>query len=73
MIILAFYQLIGMDALATLDDPTLPPVEKIVLISPAIGGSRLAALFVWQARLGHWLGLPKLAWKNILPEYNPFK
>ena len=62
-----------MDALATLDDPTLPPVEKIVFISPAMGVSRLAVLFVWQARLGHWLGLPKLALNSILPEYNPFK
>jgi hypothetical protein len=47
MIISVFKQLIGMDALATLDDPTLPPVEKIVLISPAMGVSRLAVLFVW--------------------------
>ena len=60
-------------ALEMLDDPTLPPVEKMVLISPAMGVSRLAALSVWQARLGRWLGLPKLAWNSILPEYNPFK
>ena len=60
-------------ALATLDDPALPPVEKMVLISPAMGVTRLAAFSVWQARLGRWLGLPKLAWNSILPEYNPFK
>jgi hypothetical protein len=47
MIISVFNQLIGMDALATLDDPTLPPVEKIVLISPAMGVNRPAVLFVW--------------------------
>jgi alpha-beta hydrolase superfamily lysophospholipase len=60
-------------ALETLDDPTLPAVKKAVLISPAMGVSRLAALSVWQARLGRWLGLPKLAWNSIQPEYNPFK
>jgi hypothetical protein len=28
---------------------------------------------VWQERLGHVLGLGKLAWNSILPEYDPFK
>ena len=60
-------------ALASLDDPAMPTVEKLVLISPALGVTRLAALSVWQARLGRWLGLPKLAWNSILPEHNPFK
>lgn len=32
-----------------------------------------AALAVWQARLGHLLGLDKLAWNDILPKYEPFK
>jgi alpha-beta hydrolase superfamily lysophospholipase len=59
--------------LEMIDDPALPPVAKMVLISPAMGVSRLAALSVWQARLGRWLGLPKLAWNSISIEYNPFK
>ncbi len=59
--------------LASIDNTELPQVEKIVLISPAMGVIRLAVLSVWQARLGRWLGLPKLAWNSILPEYNPFK
>ena len=33
----------------------------------------VAGLAVWQARLGHLLGLEKLAWNAILPEYDPFK
>jgi hypothetical protein len=33
----------------------------------------LAALAAWQSRLGHLLGLKKLAWEAILPEYDPFK
>lgn len=60
-------------ALETLDEAILPQVERIVLISPAMGVTRLAALSIWQARIGKWLGLPKLSWNSILPEYNPFK
>jgi pimeloyl-ACP methyl ester carboxylesterase len=60
-------------ALAALNEPGLPPVDRLVLISPAIGVSSMAALAVWQARLGRLLGLEKLAWNEILPEYEPFK
>jgi alpha-beta hydrolase superfamily lysophospholipase len=60
-------------ALEGLQDSTLPSVDGLVLISPAIGVTSLAALAVWQARLGHLLGLPKLEWNAILPEYDPFK
>ena len=59
--------------LATLEDETLPRVDRLVLLSPAIGVSSVAVLAVWQARLGHLLGLEKLAWSDILPEYDPFK
>ncbi len=51
----------------------LPKVKKIVLVSPAIGVSRLAALSVWQARLGRWIGLEKVSWNSIQPEYNSYK
>jgi alpha-beta hydrolase superfamily lysophospholipase len=60
-------------ALAALADESLPPIERIVLLSPAIGVTSVAFLAVWQARLGHLLGLEKLAWNAILPEYDPFK
>lgn len=60
-------------ALAALEEPTLPRVQGLVLLSPAIGVTRLAALAVWQARLGHLLRLPKLEWSSILLEYDPFK
>ncbi|MEE4143733.1 MAG: alpha/beta fold hydrolase [Halieaceae bacterium] len=59
--------------LATLDDSALPGVAGVVLLSPEIGLSRVAALAVWQARLGHLLGLEKLAWNALLPEYDPYK
>ena len=45
----------------------------VVLISPAIGVTPLAALAVWQARIGDLLGMDKLAWEGIRPEYDPFK
>jgi len=51
----------------------LPGVNGLVLISPSIGVTSLAALAVWQARIGHLPGLGKLAWNSIGPEYDPFK
>jgi len=60
-------------ALECLEDDTLPKVEGIVLISPAIGVTPMAAFAVWQGRVGHWLGLEKLAWNSISSEYDPYK
>jgi len=60
-------------ALRTLDGTDLPPLAGLVLISPSIGVTGAAALAVWQARIGHLLGLDKLAWNSIGPEYDPFK
>ncbi|MFQ5643216.1 MAG: alpha/beta hydrolase [Thiogranum sp.] len=60
-------------ALSALEDPELPPVSGLVLFSPAIGVSPAAAFAVWQSRLGHLLGLQKLEWNSLLPEYDPFK
>ena len=60
-------------ALSVLADPALPVVSRLVLVSPAIGVSPAAAFAVWQARLGHLLGLRKLEWNSLLPEYDPFK
>ncbi len=60
-------------ALSALDDPTLPRIDRLVLLSPQIGVTPAAAMAIWQARLGRLLGLEKLAWNEILPEYDPFK
>ena len=60
-------------ALDTLVDSTLPPASGLVLLSPEIGVSSVAAFAVWQGRLGHFLGLDKLAWNGLLPEFDPFK
>jgi alpha-beta hydrolase superfamily lysophospholipase len=60
-------------ALSALDDTTLPRVAGVILLSPEIGVSPVAALAVWQGRLGHLLGLDKLAWNALIPEYDPYK
>jgi len=59
--------------LETLDDAAMPRISRLALISPEIGIARVGALAVWQARLGHLLGLEKLAWNDIALEYDPFK
>lgn len=60
-------------ALRSVREDSLPRIDGIVLVSPAIGVTRAAAFAVWQGRLGRWLGLDKLAWNDISPEYDPFK
>ena len=60
-------------ALAAIENPELPRAQKLVLISPEIGISRVAALAAWQARLGRLLGLEKLEWNDVHLEYEPFK
>lgn len=60
-------------ALSSLKDAVLPSIEGIVLISPAIGVAAVVALAKWQTKIGQLLGLHKLAWNAILPEYDPFK
>ncbi len=56
-----------------LEDDTLPLPTGLVFYSPAIGVTPAASLAVWQARIGHLLGIDKLAWNSIIPEYDPFK
>jgi alpha-beta hydrolase superfamily lysophospholipase len=60
-------------ALDAATDSTMPQVDKLVLLSPEIGLPKVAAFAVWQARLGILLGLDKLAWNGLLPEYDPYK
>jgi len=60
-------------ALRSLVSADLPVPTRLVLLSPEIGISKLAALAVWQERLGYVLGLEKLGWQAILPEVEAFK
>lgn len=59
--------------LDSLADENLKIVDGLILISPEIGISKLAVLAKWQERLGNVLGLEKLAWNSLLPEYDPWK
>ncbi|MBL8577947.1 MAG: alpha/beta fold hydrolase [Mesorhizobium sp.] len=56
-----------------IEDPTLPVPAGLVLMSPEIGITRAAAYSNWQARVGDLLGLDKLAWSSVLPEFDPYK
>ena len=60
-------------ALSRLQGEALPAVDRLVLISPAIGVSPAAAFAVWLGRLSALFGAPKLAWTDIVPEYDPYK
>ena len=60
-------------SLDALEDNSLPRAKSLVLISPAIGVSAVAALAIWQSRLSSIPGLKKLAWNSIGPEFDPYK
>lgn len=60
-------------SLDSLADESLTTVDGLILMSPEIGVSKLAVLAKWQERLGHLLGLEKLAWNSLSPEYDPWK
>ncbi|MFC5049313.1 alpha/beta fold hydrolase [Rubritalea spongiae] len=60
-------------SLESINEPALPIPDGIILLSPEIGVSKAASLAVWQGRMGHWLGLDKLAWNSIKLEYDPYK
>jgi alpha-beta hydrolase superfamily lysophospholipase len=51
----------------------VPAAAGLILLSPAIGVSPLAAFASWQLRLASLPGLEKLGWTDILPEYDPYK
>lgn len=60
-------------SLEAIEDTSLPVPAGLVLMSPEIGITRAAAYANWQARIGDLLGLDKLAWSSVLPEFDPFK
>jgi alpha-beta hydrolase superfamily lysophospholipase len=55
------------------DSAAVPLPDGLILFSPAMGVTPLAALTPWQARLGRVLGLEKVGWNSIEIEYDPFK
>ncbi len=59
----------ALNALAGTDAP-IP--ASLVLVSPAIGITPLAALTPWVERLSRLPGLEQLAWTANMPEFDPF-
>ncbi len=60
-------------ALNALEGTTAPAPASLVLISPAIGIHPTASLARWLNELALLPGLEKLAWTQILPEFDPFR
>jgi alpha-beta hydrolase superfamily lysophospholipase len=58
--------------LNTLAGTDAPTPASLVLISPAVGITPLAALTPWFERLSRLPGLEQLAWTANLPEFDPF-
>jgi len=58
-------------ALYALDDTSLPPPSKLILLSPMIGVSPAARLAGTISLLGPIV--EKARWIDVVPEYNPFK
>ncbi|NIV75914.1 MAG: alpha/beta hydrolase [Gammaproteobacteria bacterium] len=60
-------------SLGVLEGEDLPPADGLVMLSPAMSVTPVAALAVWQSRLARLAGLEKLAWTEIQPEFDPYK
>ena len=60
-------------ALAVLEGEDMPAVDGLVLLSPAIEVSGVAAYAIWQARFSRLSGLEKLGWTDIQAEFDPYK
>jgi esterase/lipase len=60
-------------ALGVIEGSGAPEVTDLVLFSPAIGVSPVAALASFQRWLAYAIAFEKLAWTNIEPEYDPYK
>lgn len=60
-------------ALAALDDPSLPRPTGLVLISPAIGVSKLAVVGRIKTGLSSVPGFARAAWESIYTEFDPYK
>jgi len=59
--------------LDALDDPEIAMPTELILLTPAVGVSRVAALATFQRQLANLIGFEKLAWTSILPEFDPYK
>jgi len=58
---------------AAINDGSTARPAALVLLSPEVGISPIAALATWQAWIGEILGVNQLAWDTIEAEFDPFK
>ena len=65
--------LVTLHALRSLEDPALARPDRLFLLSPAIGLSKLAFLTKFMSVLSLVPGFEKSAWIEVLPEYDPYK
>jgi alpha-beta hydrolase superfamily lysophospholipase len=56
-----------------LDEGIQPLPASLILISPAIGITRAAALAGTKAAVGRLPGMDRIAWTQIVPEFDPYK
>ncbi len=59
--------------LEALEDSSLPRADRLMLVSPMIGISRMARLASVISALGPIPYFEKARWLDVIPEYNPFK
>lgn len=59
--------------LNALENESLPAVKGVILLAPEITVAGSARFAVWQGRLGYLLGMNKLAWVSVKPEFDPYK
>jgi alpha-beta hydrolase superfamily lysophospholipase len=60
-------------ALGAIEGGAGPVPASLVLVSPAIGIHRAAAMASWKRRSSAVPGLGSLRWLNVEPEFDPFK
>jgi len=60
-------------SLDALENTSLPPADRLILLSPMIGVTPFAKLSRVQAFLSVLPGLARAGWLDVVPEYNPFK
>ncbi len=59
--------------LESLEQPALATPDRVILLSPAIGITKLAGLAGWLNSLGFIPFFAKSQWQTITPEFDPFK
>ncbi len=60
-------------AVAAMDAGDLPPPQRVILLSPAIGVTAFGAFASWNRVLSRFQYFEQFAWQDLGPEFDPFK